>query len=249
MSSDVLQRSDRSILAMMKGRIPGRRPPPGRLDVRRLSTKDWLTASTPSSTANFRHSWSRSVKALMPRSIPEGSALCGNAVRRRPPPVHTTSLPPTDTDFELDEAVIQEEGIPGFDHFGESLKGDRNPPCVPPDRVGGQLKGSPGVSSTGSWQIPDPHLRPGQVGHDGQPFPRFRAAAAGWSMTLRWPRKSPWEKLSRAIFMPARIICFHDLGRFGSRPDVQTILVLWGGRVIGNLLVIVGSQGPSGRFA
>ena len=45
-------------------------------------------------------------------------------------------------------------------------------------------------------------------------------------MTFLWAAKSPWEKFSRATFMPASIICFMTAGDSEAGPMVQTILVL-----------------------
>ena len=45
-------------------------------------------------------------------------------------------------------------------------------------------------------------------------------------MTSRWPEKSPWEKLSRATFIPARIICSITIRDCEAGPMVQTSFVL-----------------------
>ncbi len=49
-------------------------------------------------------------------------------------------------------------------------------------------------------------------------------------MTSRWPEKSPWEKLSLATFIPARIICSITSGNREAGPMVQTNFVLWVGQ-------------------
>jgi hypothetical protein len=49
------------------------------------------------------------------------------------------------------------------------------------------------------------------------------------SITLLWLSKSPWEKLSRATFIPARSICSITGWDSDAGPMVQTILVLFGG--------------------
>src|SRR5512143_551734 len=62
--------------------------------------------------------------------------------------------------------------------------------------------------------------------------PVRRAAARRFSITFRWPANSPWEKLSRATSIPARIICSMTGGESEAGPIVQTILVLWEGSFI-----------------
>ncbi len=51
-----------------------------------------------------------------------------------------------------------------------------------------------------------------------------------FSITCRWLAKSPCEKLSRAMFIPARMICARISGACDAGPIVATILVLWLGR-------------------
>jgi hypothetical protein len=48
-------------------------------------------------------------------------------------------------------------------------------------------------------------------------------------MTSLWLSKSPWEKLSRATFIPARIIFSITAGDEEDGPMVATILVLLSG--------------------
>src|SRR4030095_14552936 len=61
-----------------------------------------------------------------------------------------------------------------------------------------------------------------------------------FSMTCRWPENSPCEKLSRAMFIPARIISPMLSGVCDAGPIVATILVLWARRFI--------SSTPEWRF-
>jgi hypothetical protein len=57
----------------------------------------------------------------------------------------------------------------------------------------------------------------------------FDAVRIFW-MVSAWLAKSPWEKLSRTTFMPARIIFSKTSGEFEAGPMVQTILVLLAGK-------------------
>ena len=61
------------------------------------------------------------------------------------------------------------------------------------------------------------------------------AAARRLSITSRCSGKSPWEKLIRAMFMPARSIFSITSRDRDAGPMVQTILVLFGGRAIAGL--------------
>ena len=56
--------------------------------------------------------------------------------------------------------------------------------------------------------------------------PAAFAAARTLPMARRWVSKSPWEKLSRAMFIPAPIICSNTIGELDAGPMVATILVL-----------------------
>ena len=51
-------------------------------------------------------------------------------------------------------------------------------------------------------------------------------AVRRFSMTLPWAAKSPWEKFSRAMSIPARIIRSMTSRESEAGPMVQTILVL-----------------------
>src|SRR5437660_521070 len=53
--------------------------------------------------------------------------------------------------------------------------------------------------------------------------------------------KSPWEKLSRAMFIPARIICSNTGGELDAGPMVAAILVLCGGSVISQVVSFGGT--------
>jgi hypothetical protein len=57
----------------------------------------------------------------------------------------------------------------------------------------------------------------------------FDAVRTFW-MVSPWLAKSPWEKLSRTIFMPARIIFSKTSRESEAGPMVQTILVLLAGK-------------------
>src|SRR5512136_1654262 len=63
-------------------------------------------------------------------------------------------------------------------------------------------------------------------------LPARFAAARRLSITFLWLLKSPWEKLRRAIFIPARIICSMTSLDSDAGPIVQTILVLCVGKAI-----------------
>jgi hypothetical protein len=53
-------------------------------------------------------------------------------------------------------------------------------------------------------------------------------------MISAWLGKSPWEKLSRATFIPARINFSKISGEFEAGPMVHTILVLLAGKGMGS---------------
>ena len=65
-----------------------------------------------------------------------------------------------------------------------------------------------------------------------------RRCPVAWEAALRflivfsWLAKSPWEKLSRAMFIPARIISSMIPPVSDAGPIVQTILVLCVGKPI-----------------
>jgi hypothetical protein len=63
-------------------------------------------------------------------------------------------------------------------------------------------------------------------------LPTFRAEARSVSMAFLWLGKSPWEKFRRATFMPARIIFSMISWESDAGPMVQTIFVLFIGRLI-----------------
>jgi hypothetical protein len=63
--------------------------------------------------------------------------------------------------------------------------------------------------------------------------PTACAAARIRVMVSAWPEKSPWEKLRRATFIPARIICCNTAGESEAGPMVATILVLFRGNGMG----------------
>jgi hypothetical protein len=60
--------------------------------------------------------------------------------------------------------------------------------------------------------------------------PEDRAAARMRTIVYACPEKSPWEKLTRAIFIPAWIIRSRTSGESEDGPMVATILVLFTGK-------------------
>jgi Ribonuclease HepT-like len=54
------------------------------------------------------------------------------------------------------------------------------------------------------------------------------------AMRSLWPTKSPYEKLSRAMFSPARMRRSSISGDSEAGPIVATILVLWSGSDMGD---------------
>src|SRR5208283_6080239 len=64
-----------------------------------------------------------------------------------------------------------------------------------------------------------------------------RAAARRSSITSLWPEKSPWEKLSRATFIPASNSFSMTSRECDAGPMVHALLVLLSGRVIDVLLL------------
>ena len=89
---------------------------------------------------------------------------------------------------------------------------------------------SPGSSGMGSGSIfPTRILGPGRSAMMATRCPVARSAARMRAIRSACPLKSPWEKLSRATFIPARIRRSSISGDSEAGPMVATILVLWSG--------------------
>ena len=203
-----------------------------------LSTNDWLTASTPHESANARHSRSRSVNALIPRSIP--GRLSPLRERSSPPTrtVQSTSVPCAATTSSWIWPSLSEERVAGFHHLRQLREAHRNAPLVADDVLGGEDEGVARLELdrlVGDGA--DPHLRPGEVGHDGDVPPGSCGRGPKPSTTRRCDSKSPCEKFSRATFIPASTSCRITSGDSEAGPMVQTIFVLWAGVFIVVLLV------------
>src|SRR5512139_1430776 len=75
-------------------------------------------------------------------------------------------------------------------------------------------------------------LGPGRSAMMARRCPVEREASLKFRIVFSWLLKSPWEKLSRAIFIPARIICSITFLDSDAGPSVQTIFVLCVGKTI-----------------
>jgi hypothetical protein len=93
------------------------------------------------------------------------------------------------------------------------------------------VKESSAFNSMGSFSsCPMRILGPGRSAMMVTRFLATMDAARIFWMVSPWLAKSPWEKLSRATFIPAWIILSKTAGEFDAGPMVQTILVLLAGK-------------------
>ena len=136
---DASSASERSILAMMKGRLPMRGAAARTASMSAaVSTNDWLTASTPFSSANSRQARSWSVNALMPRSMPgrlrpfSGSQLAADGDFA----LHVVARHALDD--QLHQAVVEEEPVARLHHARQPLEAHRDPVRVADDVLAGQ---------------------------------------------------------------------------------------------------------------
>jgi hypothetical protein len=121
---------------------------------------------------------------------------------------------------------------PGRTAWGSSLRVTETIDRLPATSSVVRVKQSPMTSSTGSTaRVPMRILGPGRSAMIATG--RLTRSAA-WRMrriTSPCTRKSPWEKLSRAIFIPASSIFSSISGESEAGPMVQTSLVLQAGRM------------------
>ena len=196
----------RSILAMRNGLCPAAWA--ARRTLWRSSAeamKDWLTASTPFSSANFRHSRSRVVKASIPRSTP--GALSPLRERSSPPAItrHATSFPRTSSTSRRMIPSFRYRVFPFRTDAGRRWKSTDARVASPTMGSVVRVNGSPVWSRTGSAAMaPMRIFSPGRSAMIASRRPVLREALRRFSMTRRWSSKTPWEKFSRATFIPAR---------------------------------------------
>ena len=96
------------------------------------------------------------------------------------------------------------------------------------------VKFSPASNWIGSGSIlPTRILGPGRSAMMTTRRPVTCSAARMRAMRSAWPAKSPCEKLSRAMFSPARMRRSSISGDSEAGPMVATILVLWSGSGMG----------------
>ena len=116
-------------------------------------TNDWLTASTPTPSANSRAARSFSVNALMPSSMPGRF----NPLRERSSPptatVHSTSLPATRSTTSCTRPSLRKIRSPGFTTRGSGSKLIETRSAFPTTSWFVSVKRSPGMSCTGSGSI------------------------------------------------------------------------------------------------
>ena len=176
----------------------------------------------------------------MPRSMP--GRLRPLRERSSPPTRtrHRTSVPSTFTTSSWMIPSLRKMVCPGRTVCGRRAK-DTGTRCLSPtiSSVVRQRRSS-GRSSRGSWaSCPMRIFGPGRSAMMATGRPAARAAARMFSMARWWPARSPWEKLRRATFMPARIICSMIAGDSDAGPIVHTILVLLAASVMGVVLLKV----------
>lgn len=98
---------------------------------------------------------------------------------------------------------------------------------------------SPGFSSTGSsLSVPMRIFGPERSAMMASRLPVAWEAARRSPITWRWLSKEPWEKLSRATFIPAISISSMTFRLEEAGPMVQMIFVLWSGRFTKHLLIL-----------
>ena len=221
----------RSILAMRNGCLPHLVAAARTASMSAaLSTNDWLTASTPCCSANSRQARSCSVKALMPRSMP--GMLRPFRDRSSPPTAttHSTSVPVTRSTVNCTSPSFRNSRSPGFTTWGRRSKLMETRLAVPTISSVVNAIRSPGRSAMGSGSsLPMRILGPGRSAMMATRCPVARAAARMRAIRSACPLKSPWEKLSRATFIPARIRRSSISGDSEAGPMVATIFVLWFG--------------------
>ena len=126
---------------------------------------------------------------------------------------------------------------PGFTACGRREK-DTETRCLSPVICSVvRVNASPDFNSIGSsasW--PMRILGPGRSPMMAIRFPTSRDTARILSITFLCSTKSPWEKLSRATFIPARVIFSITSTDWEAGPMVQMILVLLAGSFTGVFL-------------
>ena len=141
-------------------------------------------------------------------------------------------------DDELDEAVVEKEPVARLHDARQRLEAHRDALRVADDVF---IREREAVArhelNRLRLDLPEAHLRPRQIGHDRHaPARRLRGRRGCAAMTSAWSEKSPCEKLSRAMFSPARMSRSSISGDSDAGPMVATILVLWlGNNIVMNL--------------
>ena len=197
-------------------------------------TNDWLTASTPCSRANSMQARSWAVKAEMPRSMP---GRLSPFFERRVPPTTTrvcTRSPSTVSTRTWMRPSLMNRTSSGRTTRGSSGRLTETSSRLPTSWRLVRVKRLPTLSSTGSSaRVPMRIFGPGRSAMMATGRWVARAASRMRRMISPWARKSPWEKLRRAMFMPASSIFSSMSGESVAGPMVQTSLVLLAGRLAG----------------
>ena len=154
-------------------------------------------------------------------------------------PCRDATLPPTSTlvttsplahlgHAQPDRAVGQVEHVALVDQLGEALPGHRQPLGGSLHLLGGEHHAASRAPSSATPPATGPmrSFGPGHVAEDrhlaaSRAPPRSGSAAAISACSSG----SPWAKFSRAMSMPAAIICSRTSGSFEAGPMVATILV------------------------
>ncbi len=191
-------------------------------------TKDRLTASRRCSAAKASISRSRSVKALMPRSMP-GRFM--PLRERSSPPANTrqwTSSPLTCSTSSPMKPSLRKIRSPGLTTFGSAAKLVETRPALPTSSPACSTKACPVSSWIGSLSsMPTRSFGPGRSPMMATRRPEAADAARTLAIVWRWNSKSPCAKLMRATFMPCPISPSSTSADCDAGPMVQTILVFF----------------------
>ena len=161
------------------------------------------------------------MNAEMPRSMPGRFSPLRD---RNSPPARTrqwTSGPLDTLDFELDDAVVEEQLVARFDDLGQPGKSHRGPSGVANDVLRGQGEGAAGsdldgfLGQVGRCASSGRAGRPSGRSRGRRPSRRHRSR----SMRAACSSNVPCEKFRRATLIPARIICSSNCRRIAGRPD------------------------------
>ena len=202
-----------------------------------VSTNDWLTASTPCSSANSRQARSWSVNALMPRSMP--GRLRPFRERSSPPTatLQCTSLPATRSTTSCTRPSLRKSRSPGFTTWGSRSKLIETRCGVADDVLAGQREAVAGAQLDRlRLDLADAHLGAGQVGHDGDAPAGglLRGADAGDALGVAG--EVAVREVEPRDVQPRADEALQHLRRFRGRADGGDDLGLVGGKLHGRRL-------------